>query len=43
MGYLLRKANREWNQPRKKEFVAATKMKKQWRSENHFDIRHGDF
>jgi hypothetical protein len=32
MGYLQRKAaSREWNQPRRKQFVAA----------KHFDIRHG--
>ena len=41
MRYLLKKvANREWNQP--KNFVAVNKDKKNWRSEAHFDIRHGD-
>ena len=42
MGYMLRKAaNREWNQPRRKT-KQSTKMKKEWRSEDHFDISHGD-
>jgi hypothetical protein len=43
-GYLLRKAaNREWKQPRRKKFVAVNKVEKRsWRSEDHFDIRHGD-
>jgi hypothetical protein len=41
MGYLLRKAaNREWNQPRRKKFVAVNKDEKGvGRSEECFDIR----
>jgi hypothetical protein len=44
MGYLLRKAaNRKWNHPRRKKFVAVNKNEKGvGRSEDHFDIRHGD-
>ena len=43
MGYMLRKAaNREWNQPRRKQLLQSTKMKKEWRSEDRFDISHGD-
>jgi hypothetical protein len=43
MGYMLRKAaNREWNQPRRKQLIAVNKIKKEWRSEDHFDISHGD-
>jgi hypothetical protein len=43
MGYVLRKAaNREWNQPRRKQLLQSTKMKKEWRSEDRFDISHGD-
>ena len=43
MGYMLRKAaNREWNQPRRKQFVAVNKDEKEWRSEDCFDISHGD-
>ena len=42
-GYLLRKAtNREWKQPKGKKFVAVNKDEKSWRSEEPFDIRHGD-
>ena len=42
-GYLLRKAaNREWKQPKGKKFAAVNKDEKSWRSEEHFDIRHGD-
>ena len=41
MGYMLRKAaNREWNQPKRKKFVAETQIKKECTHENHFDIRH---
>jgi hypothetical protein len=46
MVYLLRKAaNREWNQLRRKKFVAVKKIKKKkrsCRSVDHFDIRHRD-
>lgn len=43
MGNLLRKvANGEWNQPRRKKFVAVNKDERIWRSEKHFDITHGD-
>jgi hypothetical protein len=34
---------REWKQPRKKKFVTVNKdEKRSWRSEDCFDIRHGD-
>ena len=43
MGYMLRKsANREWNQPGESSLLQSTKMKKEWRSEDHLDISHGD-
>ena len=43
MGYLPRRAtNREWNQSKKKKCVAVNKAERSWRSEEHFDIRHGD-
>jgi hypothetical protein len=43
MGYLLRRAaNREWNQPKRKKLVAVSKDEMSWRSEELFDIRHGD-
>jgi len=43
MGYLLRKAaNREWNQPTRKKCVAVNKAERNWRFEEHFDVRHGD-
>lgn len=43
MGYLLRRAaNREWSQPKRKKCVAVNKAKRGWRSEEGFDIRHGD-
>jgi hypothetical protein len=33
MGDMLRKAaNREWNQPRRKQWLQSTKTKKEWRS-----------
>jgi hypothetical protein len=42
MGYLRRKtANREWKQLRRKMFVAVIKAKRR-RSDECFDIRHGD-
>jgi hypothetical protein len=41
--YLPRRAgSREWNQPKREKCVAANKAKRSWRSEEHFDIRHGD-
>jgi hypothetical protein len=41
MGYMLRKAaNREWNQPRRKQFVSVNKDEKG--VEICFDISHGD-
>ena len=41
LGYLLRKvANRQWNQPRRKKFVAVNKDEKV--VGGHFGIRHGD-
>ena len=43
MGYMLRKAdNREGNQPGESSLLQSTKMKKEWRSEDSFDISHGD-
>ena len=43
VGYLPRKAaNREWNQPNRKKYIAINKVKWSWRSEELFDIRHGD-
>lgn len=43
MSSLVRKtANREWNQPKRKKFIAVNKDERSWRSEEHFDIRHGD-
>jgi hypothetical protein len=42
MGYMLRKAaNREWNHPRR-SLLQSTKVKKECRSEDCFDISHGD-
>jgi hypothetical protein len=42
-GYLLRKAaNKKWKQPIRKKCVAVNKAEKSWRSEEHFDIGHGD-
>ena len=42
MGFLQRKAaSREWKQPKRK-CVAVNKAERSWRSEEHFDIRHGD-
>ena len=43
MGYMLRKAaNREWNRPEESSLLQSTKMKKEWRPEDCFDISHGD-
>jgi hypothetical protein len=44
VGYLLRKAsNREWNQPRRKNFVAVNKDEKGVGDlKTAFNIRHGD-
>ena len=33
---------REWNQFKRKKCVAVNKAERSWRSEEHFDIRHGD-
>jgi hypothetical protein len=43
-GYMLRKAtNREsGTSPGESSLLQSTKMKKEWRSEDHFDIIHGD-
>ena len=44
MEYLLRKAtNKEWNQPKKENCIAASKTKRSWRSEECFDIKHEEF
>lgn len=41
--YLLRKAaNREWDQPKRKNCVAVNKDERSWRSEEYFNFRHGD-
>jgi hypothetical protein len=43
VGYLLRKAaNRDLNLPKKKNSAALNKAERRWRSEECFDIRHGD-
>ena len=43
IGYRLRKAdNRICNQTKRKKFVVVNKDEGHWRSERHFDIRHGD-
>jgi hypothetical protein len=44
MGYMLRKAaNREsGTSPGESSLLQSTKMKKEWRSEDRFDIIHGD-
>ena len=43
IGYLLKKAtNRKWNQSNKVKCVVVNKAKKNWRSEQHFDIQHED-
>jgi hypothetical protein len=34
MGYMLRKANRKWNRPRRKQFVAVNKDEMEWSSED---------
>ena len=34
--------NREWNQPTRKKCVVVNKAERNWRSEECFDIRHGD-
>jgi hypothetical protein len=30
----------EWNQPNGKKFVKVNKNERNWRSEEHFDIKH---
>ena len=43
VGYLLRKAaNREWNQPKRKNCAAINQAERNWRSEKYIDIRHSD-
>ena len=43
IGYLPRRAaNKELNLPKRKKCVAVNKDERSWRSEEHFDIRHGD-
>ena len=34
--------NREWKQPKREICVAVNKSERSWKSEEHFDIRHGD-
>jgi hypothetical protein len=33
---------KKWNQIKRKKCIAVNKAKRSWRSEEHFDIRHGD-
>ena len=41
--YLLRRAaNREWNLPKRKNYVEVNKTERNWRREEHFGIRFGD-
>lgn len=40
--FLLRRAIREWKQPKKERCVTANKAERNWRCEEHFDVRHGD-
>lgn len=43
MGYLLkRNANKECNQPKREKCVAVNKGERSWRSEEIFDIKHGN-
>ena len=43
VGCLPRKAaNREWNQPKREKCVSGNEDERSWRSEECFDIRHGD-
>ncbi|KAL6092948.1 hypothetical protein STEG23_001047, partial [Scotinomys teguina] len=43
MRFLLRKAaDWVWNQPQREKCVTVNKAEKNWRSEECFDIRHGD-
>lgn len=43
LGYLLRKAaDREWSQPKREKCLVVNKSERNWRSEECFDIRHGD-
>ena len=43
MGHLPRKAaNREWSHPKRKKCIAVQKAEQSWKSEDRFDIRHGD-
>ena len=39
---LRRAAIRESNQPKRQQCVAVNKAERSWRSEEHFEIRHGD-
>ena len=42
-GYPTRKAaNKEQNQPKRKQCVVVNKAERSWRYEECFDIRHGD-
>ena len=43
MGYLPRRtANRDWNQAKREKCVAVNIVEMSWKSEERFDIRHGD-
>jgi hypothetical protein len=35
-------ANREWKEPKRKKCVADKEAERSWRSEDHFDTRHGN-
>jgi hypothetical protein len=42
MGYLPRKAANGVEPTQEKELFAVNKAERSWKSEEHFDIRHGD-
>jgi len=43
VGHLARKVSDwVWNQPKREKCVAVNKTERSWRSEEYFDIRHGD-
>lgn len=36
-----RAANRQYNQPKREKCIEMNKAERRWKSEEHFDIRHG--
>ena len=43
IGYLRKRhTNKDWKQPKRKKYIAVNKDESIWRSEDHFDISHGD-